>query len=156
VIRVEVCDDMDYVKEVIMEDEMWDRCADDYTVKDPSIIDRMGCIWLKCFVDEKSSGVVSLHHSSTSVADIHIYIPKNNRGKNTKDIGHCVLNWVKDNAVSTLHKLNTKIPVIYKDVIRFAHSIGFENEGYDRRSIMKNGELIDRVCLGLSISEIKT
>jgi len=99
-------------------------------------------------------GLASVRSESSSVVNVHIYIPKSNRGTHTKSIGLEILHWIKRNAMPHIHKVNTKIPVIYKDVIRFAHSLGFKDEGIDRLSMMKNGVLIDRLNLGMSLGDI--
>lgn len=152
--KVEVCEDLEIVKEILFDDEMWDRCTDDYAVKDESILGRMGCLWMACYDNDQLLGIASVGHGSNSSVDVHIHIPKKNRGRQTRKMGLCFLKWIKDHAIQQVHKMNTKIPVIYPDVVRYAHSLGFVDEGVDTKSIMKNGELIDRICLGMSISEI--
>ncbi|MBL4574443.1 MAG: hypothetical protein JKY86_15420 [Gammaproteobacteria bacterium] len=152
--NVAVCNDSNYVKSVIFDPEMWGRCTDDYAVKDESLVDGLGCLWLKCYDDDTDFGLASVSHGGNSTIDIHIHIPKENRGRKSKEIGLSFLSWVKCNAISEVYKINTKVPAIYKDVIRFAHSLGFKDEGIDTKSIMKNGKLIDRVCLGISITEV--
>jgi len=148
------CKDLDYIKSVLFDDEMWDRSSDDHIVKTDSLIANLGCIWLKCYHYEKPMGIASIALENSSVVNVHIHIPKENRGRHTKGIGLSILRWVKDNANPNIHKINTKIPVIYKDVIRFAHSLGFKDEGIDRLSIMKNGKLIDRLNLGITFEEV--
>lgn len=149
---VHVCRDMDYIKSVMLDPEMWERCADDYT--DESVIDKAQCVWLICYYYDVPMGLASVRGESTSVVNVHIYIPKSNRGRHTKSIGIEVLRWIKGVAKPHIHKVNTKIPVIHKDVIRFAHSLGFKDEGIDRLSMMKNGKLIDRLNLGMALGDI--
>jgi hypothetical protein len=149
---VRVCKDLDYIRSVLLDPEMWERCTDDYA--DESIIDKASCIWLICYYYDAPMGLASVRSESSSVVNVHIYIPKSNRGLHTKLIGFEILRWIKMNAKSHIHKVNTKIPVIYKDVIRFAHSLGFKDEGIDRLSMMKNGVLIDRLNLGMSLGDI--
>lgn len=149
---VHVCKDTDYIKSVMLDPEMWDRCADDYT--DKTVIDKASRIWLVCYYYDVPMGLASVRGESTSVVGVHIYIPKSNRGIHTKSIGLEVLRWIKSNARPQVHKVSTKIPVIHKDVIRFAHSLGFKDEGVDRLSMMKNGKLIDRLNLGMPLGDI--
>lgn len=152
--KVKVCEDLEYVKEVLFDDEMWGRCSDDYTIKDNKIIDGMGCLWLACYDEGRPVGVFSIKYNGSAAVNVHVHIPKKHRGKHSKSIGLMFLKWVKDNASENVQKLNTQVPVIYKDVIRFAKSLGFKKEGINTCSIMKDGQLIDSMYLGLKISEI--
>lgn len=148
-------EDLDYVKSVIIDDdEMWERSSDDFISRDGAFIYESSCIWLNCSCDGKNVGVGVVNPAGASVVNVHIHIPKEHRGKNTKAIGKEILQWIKRNASKRYHKINTKIPVIHKDVIRYAHSLGFKDEGIDRLSIMKNGELLDRLNLGITFGEI--
>ncbi len=149
---VHICKDIDYIKSIMLDPEMWERCADDYA--DESIIDKARCVWLICYYYDVPMGLAAIISASTSVVNVHIHIPKSNRGMHTKRIGFEILHWIKMNAGPRIHKINTKIPVIYKDVIRFAHSLGFKDEGIDRLSMMKNGKLIDRLNLGIALGDI--
>lgn len=152
-IEIKVCRDFDYVKEVIIDDpEMFDRCSDDYMKDDLNVMD--GRLWLECLKDHKRMGLGCVLFESNSVLSVHIHIPKHNRGRGTKEIGKAILNWIVKNSPNTIHKINTQIPVIYRDVIIFALSLGFKKEGVDRKSIMKDGKLLDRVCLGICFEEI--
>lgn len=149
---VHVCKDIDYIRSILLDPEMWERCADDYA--DASLVDKASCTWLICYYYGVPMGLASARGESTSVVTGHIYIPKSNRGEHTKMIGMEALRWIKRNARPHVHKVSTKIPVIYRDVIRFAHLLGFKNEGIDRSSVMKNGVLIDRLNLGLPLEDI--
>lgn len=144
---------MEYIKEVMYSDEMWERCSNDYSVKSGAV-EKMGCIWLKCYRDGKAVGLATIRVYDEISVSIHIHIPKENRGRHTIEIGRDILKWVKEHAKGKLKKLTTSIPVIYKDVIRFAHYLGFKDEGINRKSIMKNGKLIDKLNLGLMIEDI--
>lgn len=137
----------------MFDDEMWERSRDDYSVKDEKILIRPGCIWLKCSRN-KPMGLAQVSLQTSTVVGVHIHILKEHRGKHTKEVGQNVLRWIKDNAGQRIKKVNTKVPMIYKDVIRFAHSLGFKDEGIDRGSIMKNGQLTDRLNLGILIEDI--
>lgn len=153
-IEISVCKDVDYIRSVIIDDdEMYSRTSDDFTPD--NIANYFGsALWLECKRDDKRVGLSAIKVASNSVLNIHIHIPKKHRGKGVIDIGREVLRWVASNAGPSFFKINTKVPVIYKDVIRFAHSLGFKDEGIDRLSIMKSGKLIDRLNLGITFKEI--
>jgi len=152
---IKICTDYDYIKTVMLDDdEMWERCSNDFDKRDMNMIKNIICIWLAYYKEGKKLGLASLKFAGGIVAEIHIYIPKINRGKGTKEAGIEILEWIKENAIGQIQKINTKIPVIYKDVIRYAHSLGFKDEGIDRLSVMKSGRLIDRQNLGITFKEI--
>lgn len=152
-IKIERCRDIEYIKSVMFSDEMWERCANDYSVKH-QMLEKMTCVWLKCYKDGKAMGLATVRAIDEVCVSVHIHILKENRGKHTIEIGRNILSWIKENANSRIQKLTTSIPVIYKDVIRFAHHLGFKDEGINRKSIMKNGKLIDRLNLGLMREDI--
>lgn len=149
---VHVCKDIDYIRSVMLDPEMWERCSNDYATE--AVIDKASCIWLICYYYDMPMGLAAALSESASVVNVHIHIPKKNRGRHTRAIGLEVLRWIKMNSKPSIHKVNTKIPVIHRDVIRFAHSLGFKDEGVDRLSIMKNGELMDRLSLGICLGDI--
>lgn len=152
---VRLCKDFDYVKSIMVDDdEMFDRASDDYTNKMDAIQGLSRLIWLECERDGKRVGLSAVSTASSSVLNIHIHMPKKNRGMGTLKVGRAFLDWVVNNSASQYVKINTKVPVIYKDVIRFAHKLGFKDEGIDRLSIMKNGKLVDRLNLGITFNEV--
>ena len=153
--KAETIADFNYVESVFDDPEMWERSKDDYTKKEDFTATSKNVMWIIMEVEGKKSGLVSVNAESNTVLNIHVHIPIDGRGRNTKKLGEAVLKWIKINSVEQYQKLNTKIPVIYKDVIRYAHSLGFKDEGIDRLSIMKNGILIDRLNLGMTFGDIK-
>ena len=138
---------------MIDDDEMYERSSDDFTPKD---IHKSlhSALWLQCEKDGEKMGLSAVKVASNSVLNIHIHIQKKFRGAGTIETGKIILRWVVENAGPNFSKINTKIPVIYKDVIRFAHILGFKDEGVDRLSIMKGGKLIDRLNLGITFDEV--
>jgi hypothetical protein len=153
-IEISACIDMDYVKEVMIDDkEMFERSRDDFTPDNVSdFLDTS--FWCEIRVGGARIGLFTLKQAHNSVLDIHIHITKSNRGQGTLDVGRFILGWVVDNSPSNFFKLSTKIPVIYKDVIWFARRLGFKDEGIDRLSVSKGGNIIDRQNLGITFEEI--
>ena len=149
--EVTVCGDVDYIKSVIFDDEMWERCSDDQTDYD---IDKAHCLWLVVTTDGRRVGLASIFNDAGCCLEIHINIPKANRGKGTLDMGRAIIRWVKHNNIAGKSKLVTQIPVIYKDVIQFASKLGFKKEGINRQSVMIGGKAIDKVHMGITFGEI--
>ena len=153
-IELSICKDLDYIKSVMIDDkEMYSRSSDDFTPK--NIHEGFhSALWLQCKKDNQKIGLSAIKVASSSVLNIHIHIQKQFRGAGTIEVGKTILRWVVENAGPSFYKINTKVPVIYKDVIRFAHTLGFKDEGVDRLSIMKSGKLVDRLNLGITFNEV--
>lgn len=152
--KVQICSDFEYIRSVMIEDkEMYERASSD--CMDPlRVQESLGSLrWLECIRDGERIGLSTIKKESSTVLKIHIHIQKQFRGKGTIEMGKLILKWVIDNTEG-FSKINTKVPVIYKDVIRFAHKLGFKDEGIDRLSIMKNGRLVDRQNLGITFGEV--
>lgn len=146
--------DFDYIRAVMFDDEMWARCSDDFTPKIDETLTSMHGLWLVCIVDGDRFGLASVHSSYNSAVGVHIYIPKCNRGKSSINVGKEVLNWIVENSGDSICKINTQIPEIYKDVVGFASRLGFNREGVDSKSVIKNGLALDKICMGISFSEV--
>jgi len=54
---VHVCEDNNYIKSVLLNPEMWERCTDDYA--DNTIIDKASCIWLVCYYYDVPMGLAA-------------------------------------------------------------------------------------------------
>lgn len=148
---VAVCDDIDYVKSVMLDPEMWERSSNDNT---RGRIEDIPCIWLCAYLGDKRVGLCSVLGQGGTAVEIHIHIPKRYRGSGTLEMGKLFLNWIKDNSVGGINKINTQVPEIYKDVIMFASKLGFSKEGVNRLSISKNGKIMDMVYMGITFDEV--
>lgn len=154
---IKICKDVEYIRSVLIGDgEMYDRSSDDYTDPEAVALAFGGAMWLECWKDHERVGVSAIKIASNSVINIHIHIQKQFRGRGTVELGREILAWVVDNAAPRYQKINTRVPVIYKDVIRFAKALGFQCEGIDRKSIMKKGVLVDRQNLGITFDEVRS
>ena len=63
-------------------------------------------------------------------------------------IGNSLLTYLENNCHDRFVKINAKIPIFNKDVVKFAQKNGFEIEGIDRKSYVKNGQHFDRIAMG--------
>jgi len=139
-------------KEILKDRELWERISEDgLSYKEYKVPDYN--VYLGIQVDDKLIGLWWLEFECSSSINIHINILKEHR-KHAFDAGNLFLSHFKDNFSEQFQKLNCKIPVIYKDVYNFTKKFGFQDEGLDRLSIVKNGELIDRYILGITRGEI--
>ena len=149
--EVNVCNDSEYIKSVLYDHEMWNRCSDDQT---NYCLEKAGCLWLVVTKDGQRVGLSSIFNDAGCCLEIHINIPKANRGKGTLEMGRAIINWVKSHNVAGKSKIVTQIPVIHRDVIQFALKLGFVKEGINRQSVIIGGKAIDKVHLGITFGEI--
>lgn len=139
--------DYGMVKEMLTGDpDLLDRITDDYV--DSACWTPERSLWLGWFEDDECKSLLEVAPENRTVVSIHIYIPRKNRGKASFTMGSGLLNHLIDNLDKRVAKINAKIPVLYPDVVRFAEKNGFEVEGVDRQSHMKDGSLHDRIILG--------
>lgn len=133
-------------KMLIVDKELYERISDDYTdieKYDPSKSD-----WLGWFDGDECKALLSIHEENAVVLNVHIHIPAKHRGKGSFMMGNSLLKHLEKNCLKRFVKINAKIPELYPDVIRYAEKNGFEVEGIDRKSYIRDGKIYDRFMLG--------
>ena len=83
---------------------------------------------------------------------IHAHILKEHR-KHALEAGTAIIGWFINEVHSDFKKLVAEIPVTYPDVYHYTKKFGFQDEGINRKSIMKKGQLVDQYRLGLTREE---
>ena len=110
-------------------------------------------IWL---VMKDGSDVVALYQVERLngiTAQIHANVLPQYRKIRSKETGRLALDWVMEH-LPDIHKLIAVVPVIYPNVRDFTCSFGFREEGLNRESYLKNGEIHDQWILGITRPEI--
>ncbi|PMW96602.1 UDP-4-amino-4,6-dideoxy-N-acetyl-beta-L-altrosamine N-acetyltransferase [Pseudomonas sp. FW215-R2] len=104
--------------------------------------------------DERAVGVVSLNAINTvqKTADWAFYLDVQLQGKG---LGSVVEFWMLDYAFAEagLEKLNCEVLASNPAVVKMHQKFGFELEGVRRQNILKDGERIDVVLLGITKDE---
>ena len=62
--------------------------------------------------------------------------------------GKLAVNWLWKH--TNAKKIVGKVPIIYKDLLKWGQRLGFAREGIQRRSFLRNGELLDQYYMGIS------
>ncbi len=105
-------------------------------------------------IDGLACGVVALNaiNASHRSADWAFYLDSALQGKG---VGSRVEFWLLDHAFNTagLEKLNCEVLATNQPVIRLHQKFGFTIEGVRRQNVIKNGERIDVVLLGITCDE---
>jgi UDP-4-amino-4,6-dideoxy-N-acetyl-beta-L-altrosamine N-acetyltransferase len=137
-----------------------------FMYSDHEISESEHAAWLQALVDnprqsvfvvimaERACGVVALNaiNAAHRSADWAFYLDSALQGKG---VGSQVEFWLLDHAFSAaqLEKLNCEVLASNKAVIRLHQKFGFSVEGVRRQNVIKNGERIDVVLLGITRSE---
>ena len=130
----------------IIDDEMLSRISQDGDQKElPRKYTYIGCN-----LDGKLIGFFALREESKSTIDLHINIKKIYRG-----YARIFSRLLLDNLFrsSNVNRVETEIPDLYKDVLKFAHSMGFKKEGVKREAFLKNNNWHDKIIVGLTRSD---
>jgi len=105
-------------------------------------------------LDDRVAGIVSLNAINTThqTADWAFYLDPALQGQG---LGSLVEFWLLDHAFETagLHKLNCEVLESNAAVVKMHRKFGFSIEGVRRRNILKDGERIDVVLLGITREE---
>lgn len=152
---IEPTQDFERITEILTDDEMWPRISEDGQNKEDFVItENNGFLWFGVFSERgEMVGLFFFHYLNLSTFQAHIHILEKYR----KDYSKCsivgMLEYFTDKIDSRVNKIVLEIPVIYQDVYHFAKKYGFEDEGVNKESILKNGSFVDQYRLGLTRSE---
>lgn len=141
------------VQEIIKDPEIFSRIAEDGHNADVYNISMNNCYML-ILEDDLIIGVWCLYPANKSTLNIHCNILKAHR-KHGKEAGQLILKWFAEESPKQYQKLNAEIPMVYPEVYHYTKKQGLVDEGINRLSIMKNGELVDQWRLGITRAEVK-
>ena len=137
------------IKGILCHPEIYDRIAEDgmpnWEDYEPDIDGVM------CVMDENKIGVMLYHWVNGITLECHIQILPEYR-KEANKFCQLALQWAWDNTKAT--KIVAQIPELYPDVVKFAYKNGFQLEGMNEKSYMKNGKIYSQMYLGLIRPEV--
>lgn len=99
------------------------------------------------------AGVYCLHSLNAWTMQIHAHVLPQFREEYAMATGRAILKWFLEH--TEYLKVVAEIPTCFPDVLKFTKKFGFKEEGCNRQSLMKDGELVDQVWLGITRSEIE-
>ena len=144
---------MNFIKQFITAPEIWERASEDGIDKDefnPSSDD----LHLILKIKDKIAGICMVKRINAITFHFHPYLLKPYRPYYWKEAHKKFFKWMMDNATSPLEKLVTSIPMCFPVVKNCAVNFGFKIEGVNRKSYIKNGEILDQWNLGMTKNEI--
>lgn len=155
-ISLKKAESVEEVGKILCNPELFGRIAEDgHDLENYNIpFDGHQC-YMMIMLDDDAIGVWNLYPVNTVTLNIHCNILKSHR-KHGKEAGRLILEWFVNDCPKQYHKLNAEIPEVYPEVYHFTKGFGFQDEGINRKSIMKDGVLIDQYRLGTTRDETKT
>lgn len=141
------------VRRIMVCPEIWETAAEDDQDPDRFEPDLDGECWLLMKAGKTVIGLYQLQMRNSVTVEIHANILPKHRKKYSKESGHVVLRWIMEE-VPDCRKVIAWVPKMYQNVRDFTCSFGFREEGVNRLSYRKNGELHDQWLLGITRDEV--
>ena len=144
---VERCYDVDVVRAILTHPAIYDRISEDGTLpREDYIPDLIGAAFVIGIVGADPIGLMIYNPISGIVWECHVQVLPEYRKEYASEFFKKALGWAFDMGC---RKIIAQIPFLYPDVKKFALKHGFEVEGVNRKSYLKNNVLHDQWYLGL-------
>lgn len=145
---------MDELSSILKDPYIWEQLTEsDISPNDFYPEMKPTSFWLIARTDEICGVVLVLAENSITTL-IHPYMLEKHKGQGFYMI-KAFLEWYLRNAKAEANKVNAKIPSFNKVGRKIALKVGFKDEGIDRQSYLRDGELYDQYLLGITRDEIK-
>lgn len=142
--------DMELVGSIVSDPAIWPHIHDDSTPEFTPIPDLEGTHWM--LVDDGApAGVFLVHAHSMYCYEMHTCLLPRTWGTQAAEAAQLLLKWAFEE--TDCLKMITAVPVYNRAALRFAKAGGMTQEGVNRKSFMRNGELIDQIMLGITKQE---
>lgn len=140
------------IREVMTHPDMFATVAEDGQDPGDYTPDVQGSCWLAMRDDDELVALYQLQQRNAVTLEIHAQVLHQHRKEYSGATGKAALQWILDN--TDAEKVIAWVPEIYPNVRSFTESQGFQIEGVNRKSYLKNGKLHDQTLLGITRSEI--
>jgi RimJ/RimL family protein N-acetyltransferase len=146
--------DAAWIKSVITHPKIWPHVADDHAPKpeDFQPIMHDGLYYLAPEHDGQPIGVFFYHPHTRSVYEVHTCVLPEFWGDAAWTGAKAGLRWMVGN--TSCVKVVTQVPHDNPRARRFALRVGLRDEGTNRASFLKDGDLLDQWTLGITKDEI--
>ena len=136
--------DYEAIKRIFNDKRIYDYLVDDLTPED--IEPPQGCVYL---LSEDGDGLVMVIPRNSVEAEVHIAVLPEARHR-AFYYGKKALDWIFEQNV---HKVTAMIPQTNQQVYKYCLKLGFQQEGVNRMSFLKDGKLQDQWLIGLTKEE---
>lgn len=115
------------------------------------ILDMENHYWLLFMEEGEPIGLGNFVPRSSICLEAHPFMFKQYRRKFAVLCVGASFAWFKS---MRFHKMVVEIPENMPGLVNFAKRFGFTEEGINRESVKKNGKILDRICLGITVPEM--
>ncbi len=142
--------DLSKALQVITDPEIWERIKEDGQEKPIELSNKTGD-WFGLEIYGNTIGIALFIKLNSVLCEVHFCILKQYRRKYANKAVDLV---IKHFAYDTVfNKMVTNIMGIYKPIRNFAVKHGFQVEGINRQSVLKNGKYLDQWLVGITKQE---
>ena len=134
------------IRKILTNPEIWDRiCEDGQDSKHYNPPMNKNCHWVGLYHNNILLGIGWLHPHNSVTAVCHVNVLKEHR-IHSLGAGMMAISYVVTETDYT--KFIAEVGEIHKDVLGFMNKIGFEREGVNKASLLKNNKLVDQIYFG--------
>ncbi len=145
--------DTKLIRSIMTNDVIWAATAEDGQEKADFMPYTVSDCWVKMMLDSVCVGLFVFERLNKVLLKVHPAILPEYRGKIGHRAGIEHLRWIYQNEPAC-QKIVAHIPTPYISVKLYAKMLGYREEGINRASYMKNGQLLDQWMLGITRDEI--
>lgn len=144
---VDRCYDVDVVRAILTHPEIYECIAEDGTPPRADVIPNMvSAAYVIGIVGSEPIGLMVYHPINGITWECHVQVLPEYRKQHADEFSQKALDWAFGMGVK---KIVAQIPFLYPNVKDFGLKHGFEIEGINRQSYLKNGQIHDQWYLGL-------
>ena len=145
--------DVDLISSILTDEDIFDSISEDGSEAGDFKPDVDSELWIKIECDNDLIGVCNFHATNKITIQGHIHILKQYRREHSLKAANKIYIWLLNN--SAFLKLVVEIPSCHTNVMKYCKAIGFNLEGINRESYLKNGKALDQALLGITRKEIE-
>ncbi|MRA47184.1 GNAT family N-acetyltransferase [Acinetobacter pittii] len=141
-------DDLEEINRIILNEHVQKDICDDPTRNEK--VQNLGPHeWIGVVENDTTQGLFLLIKHNSIAIEIHTCLLPSLRGSKAIEAGKLVLDLIFEN----YHKVISWIPENNRKAKLFAQMLGFQVEGINRASFLKDGKLLDQFLVGLTKGE---
>ncbi|EML1065938.1 DUF2824 family protein [Acinetobacter nosocomialis] len=141
-------DDLEEINKIILNEHVQKDICDDST-RNEKVLDLSGHEWIGVVEDNITQGLFLLINHNSIAIEIHTCLLPSLRGSKAIEAGKLILKLIFENH----QKVISWIPENNRKAKLFAQILGFQVEGINRASFLKDGRLLDQFLVGLTKGE---
>lgn len=149
--KLERTHDMALVESIMRHPSIWPHVHDD-GAEDWQPFDHDAIYWmLVTRSNGESGGVFMVHQANSYCYEMHTCLLPCAWGTEASKAAQILLGWAFKE--TECRKMVTNVPAYNRAAFRFAKAGGMQQEGINRASFMRNGQMIDQIMLGITKEE---